>query len=1233
MKNFIAIRVAGVLFLLLMSAACFGQLANSPWPRFHGNNQNTGLGIGGGSKGELVWKYTTQGGVRSSPAIAADGSICFGSEDGNVYMLNPDGSFKWASKIAFSLTSSPTIDKWGNVYIGSDDGSFYILNSQGTVQDTIANFSGLCPPVIAPDGTIYIVNVNDSLVAYDGGYNVKWQVPMGSVTYGTSPALGADGTIYVSTSSAVVATNPDGSNKWGLPFTVNAGVSSSPTVGPDGTIYAGTEGILYAINPDGTLKWAFTTDPITSGNSAIGSTPAIGADGTVYFGCDDGKLYAVNPDGTKKWSVVADGSYIESSPAIGADGTIYVGSTADSAGSVVNNVYAFNPDGSLQWTFATGNSIFGSPAIGADGTVYIGSEDGNLYALGTVNTSVTGLSISPTAVVGGNPVTGTVTISPAASGQGVEVTLSSSDPSASTPPQVLVPAGSTTAMFTINTSGVAAPTNPVITGTIGPSSASASLTVNPATLLLMTISPKAVTGGSFSYANVVLTGQAPPNGTPVTITSSQSSAKVPTSITIPGGQSSQSVVIQTQPVDAKTSPIISITVGGLTLSGPIEIDPPALQALSLSPTSIVGGMTAAGTVTLSGPAGPSGVTVSLSSSNAGAAAVTPSVTISEGATSGTFVVPTYTVAAQTTPTITAAFNGTSQTAAITVLTPLFTGLTVNPTSVIAGSSATGTIILSRPAPTGGIKCNLNSTNDSSVPPSITIPAGATTAAFTIKTLGTTTTQTSTISTWYGNTVSATLTVIPASVTGFTITPSTLAGGNSSTGTISLNGVAPQSGLVLSITSSSGSASVPSTVTIPAGGTSASFTISTSSVVKTQTATISASQGSNSLSQVLTIQPVTLGSFTITPTQTVGGCDVDVVGTVTLTGPAPKSGLVVTMTSSSPYVRGVSSFKTTAGVSTYTFEIYHLQVTSNKAITITASYGNAKQSAILNLTPFMLSQLSISPSSIISGLTATGTVTLNATPSNFAPVVVNLTSSSPLVQVTGFLVPIGSNAATFPIKTTGGEIVTHATITAKVNSTKLSQSLTITPTTLASLSISPSAVQGGSSATGTITLSAPARPIGQGVQISSNNPAIYIKSTGVTVPGGSRTATFQVWTQPVVAQVTGTLTAVLNGSTVSANLTANPSVVVSVTFSPSSVVGGKHTVGTVTLNLPAPTGGCWITFSSNNGAAQVQQNIQIPANKKSVLFDVSTSAVTTTTSATITATHGSSSASGTLTISP
>jgi len=115
-----------------------------------------------------------------------------------------------------------------------------------------------------------------------------------------------------------------------------------------------------------TTKWNYTT-----GNT-IFSSPAININSTIYIGSMDDNLYAINPNGTKKWSYHTGGS-IYSSPAIGSDGTIYFGSDD-------RKIYALNPNGTLKWKYTTDYAIYSSPAIGSDGTIYVGCFDGNLYA-------------------------------------------------------------------------------------------------------------------------------------------------------------------------------------------------------------------------------------------------------------------------------------------------------------------------------------------------------------------------------------------------------------------------------------------------------------------------------------------------------------------------------------------------------------------------------------------------------------------------------------------------------------------------------------------------------------------------------------------------------------------------------------------------------------------------------------------------------------------------------------
>ncbi|MCK5039315.1 MAG: PQQ-binding-like beta-propeller repeat protein, partial [Thermoplasmata archaeon] len=135
------------------------------------------------------------------------------------------------------------------------------------------------------------------------------------------------------------------------------GSSPSPAIGVDGTIYFTLDEFFYAISPGGKLQWNQTLGDI------ITASPAIAGDGTIYVGCSDNLLYAFNPDGTIKWTFNAKKTV--RTPTIGRDGTIYFGADND-------KIFAVNPDGTEKWFYRLKGTIRDSVAIGKDGTIYCG---------------------------------------------------------------------------------------------------------------------------------------------------------------------------------------------------------------------------------------------------------------------------------------------------------------------------------------------------------------------------------------------------------------------------------------------------------------------------------------------------------------------------------------------------------------------------------------------------------------------------------------------------------------------------------------------------------------------------------------------------------------------------------------------------------------------------------------------------------------------------------------------
>lgn len=282
---------------------------------------------------------------------------------------------------------------------------------------------------------------------------------------------------------------------------------------------------------------------------------------------------------------------------------------------------------------------------------------------------IASLSLSPTSVLGGASSTGTVTLgSPAPSG-GAVVALTRSNASVVTvPPNVTVPAGQTSAPFTITTSPVGASTAVTITASYAAGSRSATLTVTPAVLTSVSVSPVSVAGGTPSTGTVSFNGPAPAAGRIVSLSSSNpSAATVPGTVTVVS--SSATFSITTLGVASSTNVTITAVNGGVTKTAILTVTPapPALSAIIVNPTTVVATASVNGTATLNQPAPAGGAVVALSSSDPAVASVPASITVPAGSTSDGFGITTYSVPGDASVTISGSYGGVGKTAALSVI--------------------------------------------------------------------------------------------------------------------------------------------------------------------------------------------------------------------------------------------------------------------------------------------------------------------------------------------------------------------------------------------------------------------------------------------------------------------------------------------------------------------------------------------------------------------------------------
>lgn len=269
------------------------------------------------------------------------------------------------SKIASQIAVAPD----GTLYVGANDGKLYSVSKFGKVQWTFDAGNRL-NLLIGSDGVIYMTSVG-GLLAVGADGQLKWRYSSG-VMSDVAPASGRDGTLYVGYQTyGIAAISATGELLWS--FRTTHAVRSSPSVGTDGTIYFGSgDGHLYALNPDGTVRWKFLV------GTSVTASPIIGDGGVIYIRSSDKHLYAIDSSGALK-TKFPTANYVEGHPSIGPDGTIYMGSQGvrplDTSHQLGYPLYAVSPTGTERWKYvATGVVV--APAIDGSNTVYVGDSQG-----------------------------------------------------------------------------------------------------------------------------------------------------------------------------------------------------------------------------------------------------------------------------------------------------------------------------------------------------------------------------------------------------------------------------------------------------------------------------------------------------------------------------------------------------------------------------------------------------------------------------------------------------------------------------------------------------------------------------------------------------------------------------------------------------------------------------------------------------------------------------------------
>jgi len=730
------------------------------------------------------------------------------SQNGVVFSITPDGVYS----VLHAFNGSDGSQPWCGLVAGGD-GALY-----GTTQFGDENAGEVFK--VTTGGTFTTVHscpvgdgirpYQDVVLAADGNYYGVTQFG-GSSNSGTVFRLTPSGKLTILHNfTAAEAFNPTGL-----------------TIGPDGNLYGaavwGTNGTapVFRVTLSGkyTVLHAFFADysgPLT-----------LASDGNLY-GVTSHAVYRMTTAGTVTTLVdVPDGLYINHLVQAG-DGNLY-GFAVGGGGAPHGLIECVTMAGAISTAFNFPSATAGSPSY-YDFTL---GPDGNLYGLSYANRSngiiyrynMTGtMDVVYNSQTGPWLLNGRIAVAKDGTIYGTAIDHSYNE---------MVYALSNTGTFSelaslpsespadLSSYTMHVTADGVVYGvdTIGgPYGYGWVFTIRDVAPLAFTLSSTTVPGGNHITGVIKLVFPAPTGGEAVTVASNNAAVTVPPVVTVLAGSTSVNFLIATSAVDTDTPVNLTATSGGVSLTAGLTVKAPTFAGLVAAPNSVYGGTPCVLTVNLSGKAGPSGVTVGLSSSDGTTVPPGTTITVPSGAASATYTAHPAPVTADTPITFTAVQGATSKSATVTIKAAVLTGI-VAPASVFGGTATTIKATLSSPAPSGGLTVTVISASAalSAGAGTITIPSGATSGSLTSTTIGVDSATPVLLTGEMGATTKmASVAVLPAVVSALSV-PTSVKGGTTAKMAIYLKGLAGPSGVTISLSSSDGTMLSPgTTAAVPAG---------------------------------------------------------------------------------------------------------------------------------------------------------------------------------------------------------------------------------------------------------------------------------------------------------------------------------------------------------------------------------------------------------------------------------
>ena len=362
-------------------------LADSPWPSFQNDPQNTGRSkFNGPSEGRINWKYNfTFGAAPSFLTIDKDQNVLLtysrvipdtnASVSDYLIAFSTNGDLLWykdlclPDRVGQDAISASITNSDGTTYVTSSCGKLLAISSNQTVEWELdlgnAIINGYGGINIDKEGNIYISTIESFYKINKSGSQI-WK----NNDYARQQAIiSPDGNILYmkSRSGTLDAIDTDGNIKWKFPFS-NEDFVQYIICDSQNKIYFPYEDEFYCVNSEGLISWKYLLDDTDRFESSV--SPTIDKNGNLYFSTKE-YLYSLDYDGKLRWRLKDIGTTGGVNLINDVNGNIYA------AESIGGNLYSISNEGVINWTLNLGENsyIYGGIAIGRNSTLYVLTEN------------------------------------------------------------------------------------------------------------------------------------------------------------------------------------------------------------------------------------------------------------------------------------------------------------------------------------------------------------------------------------------------------------------------------------------------------------------------------------------------------------------------------------------------------------------------------------------------------------------------------------------------------------------------------------------------------------------------------------------------------------------------------------------------------------------------------------------------------------------------------------------